>query len=165
MLRRRLRLELPDSGLTGSVSHQMHVGYPNDSELGRVLSMDYPMTYEWLRRRGYDVAAEVGAVTVRGAECQSPGDSARAQHGLRRDGGQSPCPPVSQRTGWTPAWGGGHRSTRLATDPTSGLAGRMLHSAELQHAGLPALRLDTLMSDIYNSYWFTPSQSYTEYWA
>ncbi len=54
-----LGFELPNSGLSGSVSHKAYVGYPDDPELGRVLPMDHPMTYEYLRETGFDLDAEV----------------------------------------------------------------------------------------------------------
>jgi hypothetical protein len=33
--------------------------FPNDPELGKVLPMDYPLTYEKIREYGFDKNAEV----------------------------------------------------------------------------------------------------------
>jgi len=51
--------ELPNSGLTGNVSHKRFSDFPDDPELGRVMPMDYPLTYEKLREYGFDLDAEV----------------------------------------------------------------------------------------------------------
>jgi hypothetical protein len=54
-----IRFELPNSGLSGNVSHKRYSDFPDDPELGRVLPMDYPLTYEKLREYEFDLNAEV----------------------------------------------------------------------------------------------------------
>jgi len=54
-----IRFELPNSGVTGHVSHKRFSDFPDDPELGRVLPMDYPLTYEKLRSYDFDANAEV----------------------------------------------------------------------------------------------------------
>ena len=54
-----LPFELPNSGVTGSVSHKRYADFPDDPGLGRVLPMDYPLTYDKLREYRFDPNAEV----------------------------------------------------------------------------------------------------------
>jgi len=54
-----LEFELPHSGVRGCVSHKQFIEFPEDPERGRVLPVDYPMTYERLRSYGFDPNAEV----------------------------------------------------------------------------------------------------------
>jgi hypothetical protein len=51
--------KLPNSGVTGHVSHKRFSDFPDDPKLGRALPMDYPLTYEKLREYGFDRNAEV----------------------------------------------------------------------------------------------------------
>jgi hypothetical protein len=54
-----IRFKLPNSGVTGNVSHKRYADFPDNPELGRVLPMDYPLTYEKLRAYAFDLNAEV----------------------------------------------------------------------------------------------------------
>ena len=54
-----IRFELPNSRLTGSVSHKRYADFPDDPALGQVLPMDYALTYEKLREHRFDPNAEV----------------------------------------------------------------------------------------------------------
>ena len=54
-----IRFELPNSGVSGNVSHKRYADFPDDPELGRVLPMDYPLTYEKLWEYEFDPNAEI----------------------------------------------------------------------------------------------------------
>jgi hypothetical protein len=54
-----IRFELPNSGVTGNVSHKRFSDFPEDPELGRVLPMDYPLTFDKLLEYKFDPNAEV----------------------------------------------------------------------------------------------------------
>lgn len=54
-----IRFELPNSHVEGNVSHKRHADFPDNPELGRLLPMDYPLTYEKLREYEFDPNAEV----------------------------------------------------------------------------------------------------------
>ncbi len=45
--------------IEGNVSHKRFADFPDDPALGRVLSMDYPLTYEKLREYRFDPNAEI----------------------------------------------------------------------------------------------------------
>ena len=49
---------LNHTGIEGLVSTRYHVAFPNDPEMGRVLPMHYPLTYEQLASYGFDPNAE-----------------------------------------------------------------------------------------------------------
>jgi hypothetical protein len=50
--------QLNHTGIEGIVSTRYHVDFPNDPEMGRVLPMHYPLTYERLASYGFDPNAE-----------------------------------------------------------------------------------------------------------
>jgi hypothetical protein len=54
-----LHFELANSKISGSVSHKRFMDFPDDPALGRILPMDYPLTYDRLREYGFDPNAEV----------------------------------------------------------------------------------------------------------
>jgi hypothetical protein len=49
---------LNHTGIEGGVSSTYYVDFPNDPEMGRVLPMHYPLTYEQLASYGFDPNAE-----------------------------------------------------------------------------------------------------------
>jgi hypothetical protein len=66
-----LEFELPNSGVRGCISHKRYAEFPDDPEMGRVLPIDYPLTYEKLREYAFDPNAEVLlALEVVGAELE-----------------------------------------------------------------------------------------------
>ena len=54
-----IRFELPNSGVSGHVSHKRFSDFPDNPALGRVLPMDYPLMYEKLLEYRFDPNAEV----------------------------------------------------------------------------------------------------------
>jgi len=51
--------ELDNTGLTGGVSGTQYIIFPEDSELGHVLPVHVPLTYEYLASTGFDPNAEL----------------------------------------------------------------------------------------------------------
>jgi hypothetical protein len=49
---------LDHTGIEGKVSHGYYVDFPNDPELGHILPVDYPLTYELLASYDFDPNAE-----------------------------------------------------------------------------------------------------------
>ncbi len=54
-----LNFELPNSGLTFSVSRKTFVLFPDDPEKGKVLKPHHPLTYAKLKELGFDRNAAV----------------------------------------------------------------------------------------------------------
>ena len=54
-----IRWKLDNTGIIGRVSQSYVLNFPDDSELSRVLPVQYPLKYEWLASHDFDPNAEV----------------------------------------------------------------------------------------------------------